>query len=580
MKHILRGFSLLFIFTLSLIANLPKILTPEEAFSILALQSEQGVTIKIGLGEGIYLYDDKIKLELVKPKQLSLEEYVSRPKPEHYQDYITQRQPFEMFIPQSLLDKEVKKGSFTIKFSYQGCSELGICYQPMSNEFTFTLGNTTKSASLGTEQDQIAYALANSNVAIVLATFFGFGLLLALTPCVFPMIPILSSIIVSQPNATMNAKRGFLLSLVYVLAMSLAYAIAGVLAGLFGANLQASMQNPWVITAFSAIFVLLALSMFGFYEIKMPSALQTKISKKSAEAQAQGVFGIAIMGFLSALIVGPCVAAPLAGALIYIGQSGDALLGGLALFMMSLGMGVPLLVIGTTAGRYMPRPGGWMQRVTILFGVMLLGVAIWMMSRILPSHVSMALWAMLVVCSAIFFGAIEPLKEDASGWMKLLKSVAFLLLVYGIALCVGFISGATDPLKPLERLSAKEVNSQVSSSTVFTKINSLSMLETALKSSDKVVMLDFYADWCVNCIEYEKFTFSDERVKAKMQHMTLLKADVTKNSDEDKAMQKAFTIYGPPALLFFKNGKELSEFRLVGFKNADEFLAHLEKLGL
>ncbi|MBP9492076.1 MAG: thiol:disulfide interchange protein, partial [Sulfurospirillum sp.] len=248
MKHILRGFSLLFVLTLSLIANPPKILTPEEAFTISALQSEQGVTIKIGLGEGIYLYDDKIKLELVKPKQLSLEEYVSRPKPEHYQDYITQRQPFEMFIPQSLLDKEVQKGSFTIKFSYQGCSELGICYQPMSNDFTFTLGNSVKSASLGTEQDQIAYTLANSNIAIVLATFFGFGLLLALTPCVFPMIPILSSIIVSQPNATMNAKRGFLLSLVYVLAMSLAYAIAGVLAGLFGANLQASMQNPWVIT--------------------------------------------------------------------------------------------------------------------------------------------------------------------------------------------------------------------------------------------------------------------------------------------------------------------------------------------
>ena len=580
MKHILRGFSLLFVLTLSLIANPPKILTPEEAFTISALQSEQGVTIKIGLGEGIYLYDDKIKLELVKPKQLSLEEYVSRPKPEHYQDYITQRQPFEMFIPQSLLDKEVQKGSFTIKFSYQGCSELGICYQPMSNDFTFTLGNSVKSASLGTEQDQIAYTLANSNIAIVLATFFGFGLLLALTPCVFPMIPILSSIIVSQPNATMNAKRGFLLSLVYVLAMSLAYAIAGVLAGLFGANLQASMQNPWVITVFSAIFVLLALSMFGFYEIKMPSAFQTKISKKSAEAQAQGVFGIAIMGFLSALIVGPCVAAPLAGALIYIGQSGDALLGGLVLFVMSLGMGVPLLVIGVTAGRYMPRPGGWMQRVTILFGVMLLGVAIWMLSRILPSEVSMALWAVLVVCSAIFFGAIEPLKEDASGWAKLLKSLAFIALLYGMTLCVGFISGATDPLKPLERLSFKESNSQVSSSTLFTKINSLNMLETALKSSDKVVMLDFYADWCVNCIEYEKFTFSDTRVKAKMQNMTLLKADVTKNSDEDKAMQKAFTIYGPPALLFFKNGKELSEFRLVGFKNADEFLAHLEKLGL
>lgn len=563
-------------------ANPPKILTPEEAFTISALQSEQGVTIKIGLGEGIYLYDDKIKLELIQPKQLSLEEYVSRPKPEQYQDYITQRQSFEMFIPQSLLDKEVKKGSFTIKFSYQGCSELGICYQPMSNEFTFKIGGFAKLASFLSEQDQIAQTLANSNIAIILATFFGFGLLLALTPCVFPMIPILSSIIVSQPNTTMSAKRGFLLSLVYVLAMSLAYAIAGILAGLFGANLQASLQNPWVITAFSALFVLLALSMFGFYEIKMPSLLQTKISKKSAEAQTQGLFGIAVMGFLSALIVGPCVAAPMAGALIYIGQSGDALLGGVALFTMSIGMGVPLLVIGTTAGRYMPRPGAWMQNITILFGVMLLAVAIWMVSRIVPGEVSMALWSLLVVCSAIFFGAIEPLKEVASGWAKLLKSFAFLLLVYGIVLFIGFISGATDPLKPLERLTLKEIqtNNLVASSTAFTKISSLSMLETALKSSEKVVMLDFYADWCVNCVEYEKFTFSDARVKAKMQTMTLLKADVTKNSDEDKAMQKAFTIYGPPALLFFKNGKELSEFRLVGFKNADEFLAHLEKLGL
>lgn len=582
MKHILRGLSLLFILTLSLMANPPKILTPEEAFTISALQSEQGVTIKIGLGEGIYLYDDKIKLELIQPKQLSLEEYVSRPKPEQYQDYITQRQSFEMFIPQSLLDKEVKKGSFTIKFSYQGCSELGICYQPMSNEFTFKIGGFAKLASFLSEQDQIAQTLANSNIAIILATFFGFGLLLALTPCVFPMIPILSSIIVSQPNTTMSAKRGFLLSLVYVLAMSLAYAIAGILAGLFGANLQASLQNPWVITAFSALFVLLALSMFGFYEIKMPSLLQTKISKKSAEAQTQGLFGIAVMGFLSALIVGPCVAAPMAGALIYIGQSGDALLGGVALFTMSIGMGVPLLVIGTTAGRYMPRPGAWMQNITILFGVMLLAVAIWMVSRIVPGEVSMALWSLLVVCSAIFFGAIEPLKEVASGWAKLLKSFAFLLLVYGIVLFIGFISGATDPLKPLERLTLKEIqtNNLVASSTAFTKISSLSMLETALKSSEKVVMLDFYADWCVNCVEYEKFTFSDARVKAKMQTMTLLKADVTKNSDEDKAMQKAFTIYGPPALLFFKNGKELSEFRLVGFKNADEFLAHLEKLGL
>ena len=565
---------LLMFFTCSLLAS-SKLLTPEEAFKISALQDEKGVGLKIELGEGIYLYDDKIKLELVKPTVISLDAYVQRPVPEKYEEYIVQRNSFEMLIPQNLLQQEVKKGSFTLKFSYQGCSELGICYQPMSSDFTFTLAGVS-SQNL-TEQDQIAYTLANSNLFLILATFFGFGLLLALTPCVFPMIPILSSIIVSQPNVTMNAKRGFVLSLVYVLAMSLAYAIAGVLAGLFGANLQASMQNPWVIVAFSAIFVLLALSMFGFYEIKMPSFIQTKISKQTGEAQ--GVLGIAIMGFLSALIVGPCVAAPLAGALIYIGQSGDALLGGSALFVMSLGMGVPLLIIGTTAGRYMPRPGGWMQSVTLFFGVMLLAVAVWMLSRILPSFMSMALWMLLVVSSAIYAGALEPLKEGVSGGMKLFKSGAFILLMYGVVLGIGLLSGATDPLNPLEKLSAKE-RSETTSKTLFIYVDSVKALESELKGSKGLVMLDFYADWCVNCVEFEKFTFSDERVKLKMQTMKLLKADVTKNSVEDKAMQKAFTIYGPPAILFFKDGQELSEFRLVGFKNADEFLAHLEKLGL
>lgn len=565
---------LLMFFTCSLLAS-SKLLTPEEAFKISALQDEKGVSLKIELGEGIYLYDDKIKLELVKPTVISLDAYVQRPVPEKYEEYIVQRNSFEMLIPQNLLQQEVKKGSFTLKFSYQGCSELGICYQPMSSDFTFTLAGVS-SQNL-TEQDQIAYTLANSNLFLILATFFGFGLLLALTPCVFPMIPILSSIIVSQPNVTMNAKRGFVLSLVYVLAMSLAYAIAGVLAGLFGANLQASMQNPWVIVAFSAIFVLLALSMFGFYEIKMPSFIQTKISKQTGEAQ--GVLGIAIMGFLSALIVGPCVAAPLAGALIYIGQSGDALLGGSALFVMSLGMGVPLLIIGTTAGRYMPRPGGWMQSVTLFFGVMLLAVAVWMLSRILPSFMSMALWMLLVVSSAIYAGALEPLKEGVSGWMKLFKSGAFILLMYGVVLGIGLLSGATDPLNPLEKLSAKE-RSETTSKTLFIYVDSVKALESELKGSKGLVMLDFYADWCVNCVEFEKFTFSDERVKLKMQTMKLLKADVTKNSVEDKAMQKAFTIYGPPAILFFKDGQELSEFRLVGFKNADEFLAHLERLGL
>jgi len=582
-QQIFRYLTLCFLLTVLLFGvEKPKLLTPEEAFQVTATHNIQGVMISVVLGEKIYLYDDKITLELVKPKAVDIIAMVEKPKAEYFHDTMTQRKSFELFVPQSLLENEVKKGSFTLKFSYQGCSELGICYQPESKEFTFKLkgGSMMQSSSSLSEQESIAERFMSDNVSLVLLSFFGFGLLLSLTPCVFPMVPILSSIIVSQPSVSMNAKKGFWLSLVYVLAMSLAYTIAGILAALFGANLQASMQNPWVLGVFSGIFVLLALSMFGFYEIKMPSFIQNSVNKKTGEAQAQGVFGIAIMGFLSALIVGPCVAAPLAGALIYISQSGDALLGGAALFVMSLGMGVPLLLIGTTAGRYMPRPGMWMQNITSFFGVMLLGVAIWMLSRIIPSFVSMSLWAILIISSSIYFGALESFHEHTKGWQKILKSLLFMALVYGVALLVGFLSGATNPLAPFEKFTLKENVNVSASSTIFSKIKNIDELNLALKNAQKPVMLDFYADWCVNCVEFEQFTFSDARVKAKLEKLTLLKADVTKNSDEDKVLQKTFNIYGPPAILFFKEGKEITELRLVGFKNADEFLAHLEKVGI
>ena len=575
-QHIIRGFFiLLFCFSSLWSVERPKVLTLQEAFHISATQDNQGVMIDVKLGEGIYLYDDKIKLIILSPKIIDITSFVERPKAQIYHDTLTQRHSFTLFVPNLLLENEIKKEPFTLKLSYQGCSELGICYQPMTNEFHFNT-NTPLNKTALSEQDAIAAQLMQGNVFWVLLSFFGFGLLLSLTPCIFPMIPILSSIIVSQPSLKMNAKKGFLLSLVYVLAMSFAYTLAGVLAALFGANLQASLQNPWVISVFSAIFILLALSMFGFYEIKMPSFIQTKISKKTGEMQTQGVFGIAVMGFLSALIVGPCVAAPLAGALIYIGQSGDVALGGSALFVMSLGMGVPLLLIGTAAGRYMPRPGLWMQTISALFGVVLLGVALWMLSRIIPASLSMVLWSLLVVSTAIYFGALEPSKE---GLAKLLKSFWFLCLVYGILLFIGFVSGATNPLRPLETLTSKGAV-ETSTSSLFTKVKSLEELNLQLQASKKPVMLDFYADWCVNCVEFDQLTFRDERVKAKLAHFTLLKADVTYNTPDDKALQKAFNIYGPPAILFFKEGKEVHELRLVGFKNADEFLAHLDKLGV
>lgn len=582
MKHFVK-LIFFFIMLYSSLFAMPtqKILTPEEAFSVTSEQNAQGVVVTVKLGDSIYLYDDKFKVELIEPKILNLGTLIQRPKAEFFHDYMTLRQSFDIIVPQSLLKEHVKSGNFTLKISYQGCSELGLCYQPMDAKFTFDIdGTKIKNNVTLSEQDSIASSLASGNLLIVLLSFFGFGLLLSLTPCVFPMIPILSSIIASQSSVNMTGRKGFLLSLVYVIAMSFAYTIAGVLAGMFGANLQASLQNPWVLASFSIIFVVLAFSMFGFYEIKMPNFIQTKLSKKSDEAQTQGVVGVAVMGFLSALIVGPCVAAPLAGALIYIGQSGNAMLGGLALFVMSLGMGVPLLIIGTTAGKYMPRPGSWMENIKAIFGVMMLGVAIWMLSRIIPLHVSMFLWMLLVLISSIYLGALEPLRVDVSGWHKLLKSLVVILFLYGVVLFLGSISGATNPLNPLEKFISKEVSKEVLK-TEFTRIQNGVELSQALKaSSSKPVMLDFYADWCVNCIELENFTFSDARVKEKLKNFTLLQMDVTKNSDEDKRMQKEFGVFGPPAILFFKNGEELQSLRVIGFKNADEFLAHLEKIGL
>jgi len=577
-QSIIKYFTLFFLLLSPLLAiEKPTFLTPEEAFKVSTIHDMQSVYIQFDIHKGVYLYDDKIKIELIEPKKIDLTAFIKRPVAEKFHDYLTQRKSFELIIPQTLLNQYGAKGSFTLQVSYQGCAEAGICYQPLFTQFNFQKEEGIKALS---EQEGIAAQLASGNIVWVLLSFFGFGLLLSLTPCVFPMIPILSSIIVSQPSVSMGAKKGFFLSLIYVLAMSLAYTIAGVLAALFGANLQVAMQSPWVISLFSAVFVLLALSMFGFYEIKMPNFIQNRLNKKSGEAQAQGVIGIAIMGFLSALIVGPCVAAPLAGALIYIGQSGDALLGGAALFVMSLGMGVPLLLIGTTAGRYMPRPGVWMQNITAFFGVLLLGVAIWMLSRILLSSITMALWMLLVICSSYYFGALESFGQTTRGWQKLLKSLLLIVLLYGVLLFVGLISGATNPLMPLEKLTFKEGTQESLSKSAFTKIKNLDELNKAINASSKPVILDFYADWCVNCKEFEQFTFSDSRVKAKLASFTLLQVDVTQNNEDDKALQKLFNIYGPPAILFFKKGKEITELRLVGYKNADEFLAHLEKIGL
>jgi thiol:disulfide interchange protein DsbD len=431
------------------------------------------------------------------------------------------------------------------------------------------------------EQDSIAASLASGNIILTLLTFFGLGLLLAFTPCVFPMIPILSGIIIGQGEKITTGKA-FSLSLAYVLAMAATYTVAGVLAGLFGANIQVWFQNPWVLGVFAGIFVLLSLSMFGFYELQMPNAIQSRLTEVSNKQKGGSLVGAAIMGLLSALIVGPCVTAPLVGALIYIGQTGDAVLGGAALFFLSLGMGAPLLVIGTSAGKLLPRAGAWMDATKAVFGVLLLGVAIWLIERVIPEAVTLVLAAALLIISAIYMGALEPIREAASGWMRLWKGIGIIMLIWGAIMLFGAASGGSDLLQPLKGIhgsSAAMTTEQAQNELHFRKVKSLADLEQAVdeaRGNGQPVMFDFYADWCVSCKEMEKYTFTDPGVQKALEGVMLLQADVTANDAQDKELLANFGIIGPPAILFFdKKGVEKRNYRVVGYKPAEEFAAHI-----
>ena len=590
MKKIIL-FLMLFVYSFSLeLGN--KVLEPEEAFKVVFTKQEDKLNIKLELGKDIYLYDDKLQINITKPKKVDLTKELNLPKPVPYDGFIVHFDNLNVDIPYSFMKSKLQANKYEVEIKFQGCSKAGLCYAPMSEKQVIffeadvkeqviepektevvqkenSVVSNTQNEDLN-ETDSIAAVLKNSNTLLVLATFFGFGLLLSFTPCVFPMIPILSSIIVkASENETMSAKKGFFMSFVYVIAMSLAYTIAGVIAGIFGANLQAALQNPYVLVTFAFVFVALAFSMFGYFEIRLPSSLQTKINKTSEGKEKQGVVGIAIMGFLSALIVGPCVAPPLAGALVYIGQTGDAILGGMALFVMSLGMGVPLLLIGLGAGKFMPKPGGWMESITKIFGLIMLGVAIWLLDRVINPIFTMYLWALLFLGSAIYLRIYEHV---------LAKLITTVILIFGVILFVGAVSGATNPLKPLDKFTNGVNLSSTAQGLNFTKIRNINELEDALKKSSKPVILDFWATWCVSCKELDEITFKDTEVIKKLQNFTLLKADVTQNSDDDKALQKKFGIVGPPALIFWDiNKQEVKSAKIVGYKNPKEFLEILNK---
>ena len=492
-----------------------------------------------------------------------------------------------------------------IAATYRGCSEQGLCYRPITKTFKWNgiapaAANpiaegslissaqaqsivpsvlTTSPADAGSETDQIAGLFKGGSFITVIAAFFVAGLLLAFTPCVFPMIPILSGIIVGS-GKKIEKSRAFVLSLAYVMGMAITYALAGVAAGLSGKLLSAALQNPWVLGGFALVFVILSLSMFGFYELQLPNSIQSKFNDASNKVKGGSTFGAFTMGALSAVIVGPCVAPPLAGALLYIGQSHDVVLGGFALFAMALGIGVPLMLIGTSAGALLPRAGGWMDAVKKVFGVLLLGVAIWLVMPVLPITATMLLIGGLLVMCAIYLSAIDPLPQGASGMLRFGKGAGVLSLIAGTAMLVGALSGGRDLLQPLGGFKMANAASPANKQLSFKRIANVAELDSHLRSAaGKPIVLDFYADWCVSCKEMEHNTFTDSKVLAKLKDAILLQADVTSNSDEQGELMKRFGLFGPPGIVFFDpNGAELRQAKVIGYQAPQKFLASLDRV--
>ncbi len=591
MKYMTRLFVLLAM--VSSLMQAGDFLMPDEAFKPYAkvndtMQVEAGVVI----ADEIYLYENKMSVTL-KDTELTIKKTQKPEAKDHDGSQVFFTSPnfvLTLANPKSL--SGIQK--FTVVVAYQGCSSKGLCYNPGKKEYSLSVDaskistqgstptNVKTTPKLEIEQpikevsetDAIANTIKSGNIAVVLLTFLGFGLLLAMTPCVFPMIPIISGVIVSQGEG-LTTRKAFALSVVYVLAMAVAYTIAGVLAGLFGANLQAALQTPWVIYSFSFVFVALAFSMFGFYELKLPDSLVAKVSSGNNRG---GYAGVAIMGFLSALIVGPCVAAPLAGALVYIGQTGDAVLGGMALFSMSIGMGLPLIVVGVSAGKFMPKPGAWMTMVTAVFGVMMLGVAIWMLEKVVDPSVTTLLYGLLGIGFAIYLGVFE--KE--SHVFK--KSVSVIMFIYSVALLLSFLAGSASMLHPLGFLKGSVTSSVVqataSKELKFKVVKSLDALDKVLaQNKGKKIMLDFAADWCTSCKELAEVTFKDANVKNALSDYVLIRADVTDNGEKEKAMSQKYGVFGPPALIFFdENLKVKSSKTIIGFIEPEKFIEHLNSL--
>jgi thiol:disulfide interchange protein DsbD len=567
-------------------------MSAEDAFKVTSVQKGDFIETKIILADKIHLTADTLKFVIVKPEKVELN--VVLPKAHELDgDMVYQK---EVFIKVPLKEIYSKTSEdYTLAVQFSGCSDKGICYNPQSRETNFK-GNPNPTGTWSKLKNAIGEAnpMAIVNILIhessffVIFLFLVMGLLLALTPCIFPMIPILSSIIVSQQadDEEPSAFRGFMVSLVYVLSMAITYTIVGVISGMLGADIQAAMQSPWVLTGFAVMFFALAISLFGYYEMQLPSSWQSKINSISDNAQGSGIVGTVIMGFLSAFIIGPCVAPPLAGAVIFISQTGDALLGGIALFAMSMGMGLPLLLVGAGAGKFMPRPGGWMTAVSQTFGVVMLGLSIFMLGKVISPEMTVLLWSLLFMGVAFYMGVFDHASTKA-GMKKLFQLMAFISLLYGVILFIGFLTGAKSVLHPLDKFTTqKVVQGNFTKVALAPKMDivtkngySIAKLLKEVNASSKPVVVDFRKKSCASCDELEEFTFPNPAVQEELKRFTFISVDVTEGTDDEKALMKKYNLFGTPSIIFFdKENNELPEKTMSGFQKADKFIKHLKTM--
>jgi thioredoxin:protein disulfide reductase len=593
------------------------ILEPEKAFRFSARAlDERTIEVRYRIEDGYYLYRDKFRFA-AEPSSVKLGA-AAFPAGKIKQDEFFGR--METYRGNLAIRVPVEKGADKVDLAVtsQGCADVGICYPPMTQHAEIVLAGLSSTIGGGMSSSFASVPPASSSVAAsasvadpgadqftgrpvrgqldamgdestatnilaggslwaVCGFFFIAGLLLTFTPCVLPMIPILSGIIVGEGREAHDRGRALALSLAYVAGMAVTYTALGVAAGLAGSMFGGALQNPWVLGAFAAIFVLLAFSMFGFYDLALPSVLHTKLTHASNRLTGGHVGAVVLMGALSAAIVSPCVAAPLAGALVYISQSRDVSLGGTALFSMAIGMGVPLVVVGVTEGALLPRSGHWMKSVKKFFGFLMLGVAIWIVAPVVPVVVQMLLWAGLLIVGAMYLHALDPLPHEATDATRFWKGVGVISLLAGVALAIGAFSGHRDILQPLAGFRvAAGATSAAGPEVRFERVRSLAELGARLKTAGAPVMLDFYADWCVSCKEMERFTFSDARVRDKLGTMLLLRVDVTANNADDKALLRRFNLFGPPGIIFFdRQGQEVRDVRVIGYQPADRFLESL-----